>query len=740
MLRSAFFSFSLLLMKRIWKIYWADVRRVFSNRVAALIVLVLCILPSLYARFYLKSSWDPYGNTQGIKVAVVNQDLGATFKEHFFNIGVEVVQELKSNHAIGWVFVDEKIAQEGVRKGQYYASIVIESWFSEHMTTLLDELPQHPEIRYTVNEKLNAIAPKITGKGAETIKENIQRAFVDTVNRVLMEKLNLIGFDLKNSKQSVYSLIDFVHDARESLDHLDEKITKMLEISYRSRFRLEELYGELPELEKNLNQSKTSLATTALLAEKSLDFLETTPEKLKVHKTQLQQIANDVDNEFSRVLNKAEQTHEHISDDLQALNPKLQHLEQEIWTQIQSLTRLREMIASFLPNASLVKSIDRMIAKLNEMNTKSHSLRASVSSANHQVEQTLNFGRDTQKAVQELRKDFKTSLDEVNQDYEQEIEPMLNQVLTDLRELSIDGVQRVDRLEKRVPDLQRNLEGGLDILNTEIEKVRSFQEKLSKLQGSVSTLDRQLQKLKSSGKIDDLIEVATLDPGRFPSFIAEPVGLVENKLFSIPNYDSAMSPFFTTLAIWVGSLLSISLFTTKTREKAFYHCKNYQKYLGKRLFFLSIALLQALVVALGDVFLLKAYVADFWAFLGIALWAATVFSLIVYTTVSSFWSAGKAMVIVFLVLQLSGAGGTFPIELSSPFFQAINPFLPFTYAIAAMREAVGGVVWEIYLPNLLILLWFFWCFLLIGLFLKPRIAPFIARFEQKFSASELGEH
>ena len=198
------------------------------------------------------------------------------------------------------------------------------------MTTLLDELPQHPEIRYTVNEKLNAIAPKITGKGAETIKENIQRAFVDTVNRVLMEKLNLIGFDLKNSKQSVYSLIDFVHDARESLDHLDEKMTKMLEISYRSRFRLEELYGELPELEKNLNQGKTSLATTAHLAEKSLDFLETTPEKLKVHKTQLQQIANDVNNEFSRVLNKAEQTHEHISDDLKALNPKLQHLEQEI--------------------------------------------------------------------------------------------------------------------------------------------------------------------------------------------------------------------------------------------------------------------------------------------------------------------------------------------------------------------------------------------------------------------------
>lgn len=198
------------------------------------------------------------------------------------------------------------------------------------MTTLLDELPQHPKIRYTVNEKINAIAPKITGKGAETIKENIQRAFVDTVNRVLMEKLNLLGFDLKNSKQSVYSLIDFVRDARESLDHLDEKITKMLEISYRSRFKLEELYGELPEFQNNLAQGKSTLANSALLAQNSLDFLETTPQKLKVHKNELQQIADEVDREFSRVLDKAEQTHEYLTDDLQALTPKLQHLEQEV--------------------------------------------------------------------------------------------------------------------------------------------------------------------------------------------------------------------------------------------------------------------------------------------------------------------------------------------------------------------------------------------------------------------------
>lgn len=102
-------------------------KKVFSNRVAALIVVVLCILPSLYAWFYLKSSWDPYGNTRGLKVAVVNNDLGIDFRDSFVNIGAEVLEELKTNQDIGWVFVSEELALEGTRLGKYYANIVIES-------------------------------------------------------------------------------------------------------------------------------------------------------------------------------------------------------------------------------------------------------------------------------------------------------------------------------------------------------------------------------------------------------------------------------------------------------------------------------------------------------------------------------------------------------------------------------------------------------------------------------------
>ncbi|MBB1557094.1 MAG: YhgE/Pip domain-containing protein, partial [candidate division SR1 bacterium] len=490
----------------------------------------------------------------------------------------------------------------------------------------------------------------------------------------------------------------------------------------------------------NINDVQSTLSKSSLLAQNSLNFLNTTPEKIKGYKSDLQTIANDIDGEFSRILDKADQKNQNFAQDLQRINPKLSQLEQQVGNQAASLQQVRLLISGLFPGAPILTKLDAAIANLNTVSSKSSSLRGTLSSVQSEVQETIDFSRDTQKAITSLRDDMRTTLDEVHTNYQNDIEPLLTEVLKEIDTLSQQGTEKLDTLEKKLPQVEKNIDGGIEILNTEIEKIRSFQDKLPKLQSSVHVIDNQLQKLKKSGKVEELIQLATLNPRRFSDFVSEPVELVENKLFSIPNYGSAMSPFFTTLAIWVGSLLSISLFTTKTREKAFQNFKSYQKYLGKWLFFLTIALLQGIVVSLGDMWLLDAYVANPRAFFFASLQVALVFSMIVYTTVSTFGSAGKAIVIIFLVLQLSGAGGTFPIELSGAFFQSINPFLPFTYAIAAMREAVGGVVWEIYLPNLIILLGFFGVFLLLGLFVKPLIASKVERFESKFSESELGEH
>ena len=468
--------------------------------------------------------------------------------------------------------------------------------------------------------------------------------------------------------------------------------------------------------------------------------MQTTPQKLRGYKSDLKNISNDVDSEFSRILNKIDQKNQAFSDDIDRINPKLTHLESQIGTHSSTLSQVRGIIASILPNAKIVGKLDVVIAKLNAADAKSRNLRWALSKTESEIQNSIDFWKSTQKSLQNLRSDLTNTLDEISEEYQNEIEPLLMEVLSDLIEKSDKASDKLEKRDKKLPDIQDNIWGGVDILNTEIEKIRAFQDKLPKLQSSFGTIDNQLQKFKNTGKIDELIELATLNPGRFWDFVSEPVELVENKLFSIPNYGSAMSPFFTTLAIWVGSLLSISLLTTKVRGREFEKCKSYEKYLGKWLLFLTIALVQGMVVSLWDMWLLDAYVADPRAFFAAALWIATVFSMVVYTTVSTFGNAGKALVIIFLVLQLSGAGGTFPIELSSKFFQTINPFLPFTYAIVAMREAVWGVVLQVYFPNLVILLGFFGVFLLIGVFIKPLIAQRVLNFELKFSKSGLGEH
>lgn len=190
----------------------------------------------------------------------------------------------------------------------------------------------------------------------------------------------------------------------------------------------------------------------------------------------------------------------------------------------------------------------------------------------------------------------------------------------------------------------------------------------------------------------DLGEIAELIGGDIKSksdFLANPVVLKENKLYPIPNYGSAMTPFYVVLSLWVGGTLLISLLRTGVDTEGIVY-KRYQLYFGRLLTFLTVGILQALVAVLGNIFILKCYVVGKVWFVLFAVLISIVFVTIVFTLVSVFGNVGKGIAIVFMVLQFSSSGGTFPISTTGHFFQILNPFMPFTYAISLMREAVGG--------------------------------------------------
>ena len=171
-------------------IFRRDLRRIFRSPVAAVVVLGICVVPCLYAWINVMANWDPYENTSDIPVAVVNEDQSVTLPgKGEICTGDLLVDALADNDKIGWRFMGEDEALEGVRAGKYYAAIVIPNDFTRHLTGILDGKTDKAHLRYYVNEKVNPIAPKVTDTGASTIENQIDSKFVAKVGEVVSEKL-----------------------------------------------------------------------------------------------------------------------------------------------------------------------------------------------------------------------------------------------------------------------------------------------------------------------------------------------------------------------------------------------------------------------------------------------------------------------------------------------------------------------------------------------------------------------
>ena len=181
-------------MKTVWKIFVRDVQRLSHNVIAIIVIIGMAVIPALYAWFNIAANWDPYGSTSGIKVAVVNQDTGYHMVEMGpvkLEVGQEIINNLRENEQIGWTFTDYNTAMSGVRAGEYYAAVVIPEDFSQKIASFLSDDIANPQIDYYVNEKKNAIAPKITDNGISVIQQQVNSTFISVATETIASILNL---------------------------------------------------------------------------------------------------------------------------------------------------------------------------------------------------------------------------------------------------------------------------------------------------------------------------------------------------------------------------------------------------------------------------------------------------------------------------------------------------------------------------------------------------------------------
>lgn len=693
-------------MNRIFKIFVHDIVGLSRNIFALIIAGGLCIIPSLYAWFNIYSNWDPYANTSAVKVAVVSEDAGYTGEDgEYSNMGDSVLESLRTNTGLGWQILDKKDdAIEGVKSGEYYAAIVIGDDFSESMFDFIDKGLVHPSVTYYENEKKNAVASKITDTGKSTLQSNINTEFVNTVIQTAMsstdgmladkdiiggvlDNLNRLGDNLDGYKGTIASFVSSnaalsgsLHDLRVQIpDSLPDNSATMEALQNQTSKAADEYIAKLDRI-----TAATRATSQALSAQ--LQWVLTAIEK----NLPTDEILAGIDN-AQDLLDSMNDQSDTLTEQLQNISDQLGGVidDDSIKLAVDSLVQIRIAAKGLLEQSKILVKAGALKSQV-----KLELVRTALVQCSQKIDEMDGIlDGSVQKAVDAMKGVISTSIDSIGES--------LTQVSEQLGSLSA---------------MLGSIEQTVDGMNVGLDQMGSVMDGMS---DKIVQLAGKLSDLTGDDKYRLLAQALAQDPETYGEFLSSPVQVETHQVYATENYGSAVSPFYTTLALWVGGLLLTALIKVHPDSPELINgAKPHELFFGRYLLFFVLGQVQAVITVLGDVYLLKIQCLDKGLFMLAACFTSFVFTLLIYALTVSFGDIGKALAVVMVVIQIAGSSGTYPIELLPVFFQKVYIYFPFPYAINAMRETISGRYGSDYWQFMGVLLLFVAASLALGLFIR----------------------
>ena len=727
-------------MKKSFQIFRRDLGRLFRNRAAVLILIGISVLPSLYAWFNIAANMDPYGNTKGIQVAIANEDKGADSEQISLDAGQSIVDNLKKNDQLGWKFVDAKEAKKGVRSGKYYAAIVIPDNFSESLLSILSGDIKQPELDYYINEKKNAIAPKITDTGAGTIQQEINDTFssvaAESISKLLSEKAGDIAGRVTEGNSS---LIRAVAETRKNLEeynkvleNFQKTVDKSDEVIQNAVKTLDQVNASAKSGVQTLSDTGTVLSDTrtavGIFSTQFSDSMSngetllnntyvSASAKLGVFETKAGQALTAVDGSLTTASTLLTRNQELLSQ-LKALNE-----------QIQGNTELSQQFSAL---------IAQKISELESQNTSLQGLVASLKSGNKGIQNAVTTAQSTRTSLEKLAKDSKESLQDYRSNFAQTLMPQLNQSLDSLASLSGSLSSTLDGVEPTVEQMKSILNQLNISLKDSALALGQTKEVLKRVDESLASVQDDLGALQSSQMYQKLTSLEGIDADSIAGFMSSPVSVQSKVLYDVENYGSGMTPFYTNLALWVGGLILVSILKQEVdRDGKIHRFTASQAYFGRWMLFMAVGLVQGLIVCLGDIVLLKVQCVHPVAFVCVGIFSSFIYVNLIYALALTFKHIGKALGVFLIILQIPGSSGTYPIEMMPGFFKKLNPFLPFTYSIRGMRECIAGFYENTYVKNMAVMFVFLALALFIGLVLRPLLMNLNHLFDRRLEETEM---
>ena len=720
-------------MKKAFQIFRRDIKRLFHNRAALLIVVGVCILPSLYAWFNIAANMDPYVNTAGIKIAIVNEDSGADNEKLSLNAGNTIASNLKENDKLGWTFVARQEAIKGVKSGEYYAAIIIPEDFSSSLLSVLSGKIEAPQLDYYINEKKNAIAPKFTDTGATTVQQEINDTFSSVAAQTISEIVQGSAKDLTGDVNQLNIKMDSnLAEVKKNIAQYQKVLKNFQNTTEQSSSLINDTVKTLDEVKTAANSGNKALSDTSTLLQKSRsyagDFSSTFSENLSDGKTVFGDIYQSVSEQlgdFEAKAGKADTTIKSGIDSIEDLTEK----------NAQILNHLSELNTNLNGDDQLLTTVNEEISKLQKQNASLQELLTSLKSGSAGLESALKTAKDTTKELKTLSSKNKKALNQYTDRLNETILPGINNSLDSLSALSGTLSSTLSNISPTIDQIKLILKQlGASLTDTSSALTDTSGVLVTEL-GNISS---DLKALQSSDAYEKILSLRGLDADSISDFMSSPVEIKSETMYSVKNYGSGMTPFYTNLALWVGGLILVSIFKQEVdKDDEVHHFSPTSAYMGRWLLYAAVGLVQGCIVCIGDIILLGVQCVHPLLFIIAGMFCSFVYVSLIYAMAITLKHIGKALCVLFIILQIPGSSGTFPIEMTPGFFQVLHPLLPFTYGINAMRECIAGMYSNYYIKNLLILAIFIPIAFFIGLVLRPLLMNLNHLFDKKLAETDL---
>lgn len=706
-------------MRNIFKIFLSDARRISKNVVAVVVIMGLSIIPSLYAWFNIFSNWDPYGpdSTSNLKIAVVSADKGAEVAGVSVNIGSTVIDTLKGNTTMGWVFTDTvDEAVDGVEDNSYYAALVIPEEFTEDMISFLGGKIENPDIIYYENEKKNAIAPKITAKAKTAVQEQVNAAFVSTLAETIMK----VGGSVADADPQTGSVTDAVLDR---LNALSDNLRNYISI-------LNSFVSIMSSAESIVETSQVMLPGLDSMVSTGQDTVNTMEGLLIAGDATADSATQMVNYSLDMVNNTLDSVSSVIQNDMN----KLKNYEQAVGSGLTSSKAMMPYLGQLFDSA--VSGWEGTAD--DETQVQIQNIRDQLNAIELELNGLTENGTATAGDIDTLENQItgqiaacKQSVTSLKDYYTYTVKPQLDQTMNEMHDSMVtttailNGIDAdFSDVEYVLRDYQKTLENGKASLNDSLTMAQNLQNGLSDVIADILSLEQDEQ-------YQEIMDIVETDPTMLGNFISSPVNLDTVGIFEIENYGSAMAPFYTILALWVGALILVAIVHVKVEPvEGIDEIKPYQAYFGRYILFFLVGQTQTLITVLGDLFYIHIQCHNPFLFWLAASISSFVFTLFIYSLTVAFGNVGEALAIVVMVIQVAGAGGTFPIQTLPEIYQKIYKYFPFPYGMDAMRETIGGIYQLDYWKNIGTLGIYIIISLVIGLVVSIPFRKLMEKIEQ----------